>query len=38
MQLLDTLTDVDTIDSAREVAREAPGTAFATTLARVGRG
>lgn len=34
VQILDELTDVDTIDSAREVAREAPGSAFAHALAR----
>lgn len=33
--LLDTLTDVDTIDSAHEVARVARGTRFAAALARV---
>lgn len=33
VQLLDELTDVDTIDSALEVARLAPGTRFARVLA-----
>jgi len=33
VQLLPQLTDVDTIDTAEVVAREAPSTRFATTLA-----
>jgi len=35
VDLLETLTDVDTIDAAREVAGAAPGTAFAAALARI---
>lgn len=35
VQLLDTLTDVDTITTAYDVAREAPRTAFAAALAAV---
>ncbi|MEO9138362.1 MAG: DUF2064 domain-containing protein [Jatrophihabitans sp.] len=38
VQILDELTDVDTIDSARVVARLAPESAFATALARAERG
>jgi glycosyltransferase A (GT-A) superfamily protein (DUF2064 family) len=34
VQLLDELTDVDTIDTAREVAALVPGSAFARALAR----
>lgn len=37
VQILDELTDFDTVDSAREVARIAPGTAFAEAFAAVGR-
>jgi uncharacterized protein len=36
VQILDELTDVDTIDTAREVASEAPHSAFAHALTRTG--
>jgi hypothetical protein len=36
VQLLDELTDVDTIDAAREVAHEVPRSAFAQALTRTG--
>jgi len=35
VQLLDPLTDVDTIDAAEDVARQAPRSEFARTLARL---
>jgi glycosyltransferase A (GT-A) superfamily protein (DUF2064 family) len=37
VQILDELTDVDTIESAREVARLASGSAFAAALLKAGR-
>lgn len=38
VQMLDELTDVDTIDSAREVAHAAPDSAFARALAKARNG